>query len=889
MTMTCKSANVKKAFLLSILFLLQFAVTPLFSANALDGTFRLRALKDEIDRQFAASHYGSLRQSLKGSLQSREMVEGQTEIGFQVFNFAAGLYEYRRGRLMATGKHCYLFVESDRINSVAENSSQSFAQIAAHFDQSVYPTVEKWFGKPVVPAEFGLEDDRVFIFLVDINDSFSDGYVAGYFDHRDIEGLWGNQKPVFFMDIDPGVVGDSSDKRNPFYRTLAHELQHMVNFSIRHAAGHPVQERWLDEGFAMFSEYVYSGKVGADASRLPPSPHLARFLEKPALNLISNSNVSWFHEDHLFRQYGASFLFVTYLVEKLGGETESMQQSFMREFIRTKNAGVAGINEMFNHLALGFAEIFSNFTLALYIDDPAAAGGAWGFINKSLSFPDEAAQLPLKMVRHNTSGGTDSYMGSNGSVMPNSVAIEEIAVPGNFSVELKCDNQIRPAVAQLLPDGTGKLLFLESTDKPQTLSGDLSDGRRFFILPLAFKELPGISETYDYSFRSKLNKILIYPLPHPVFPDQFMIFLRSFAGPLKPPPVLRVSFGNIIDSPKLHAADETDQLFLTHYKIPGSGHGQAFCHYDDFSCSFSFSAATGTSEKVQTLDSGTARLSFSDTSGAVAAIVQTEILDTSLPEGTISGPHDILLGENASATLAVKHDDAARIGLVSLNDSGKPFAWIPAALRGNEIVAPLKSGGRYYFILDSRPPVLKDLKASIAANFETFLTFVVEDDVSGVDLDAVEVFLDNNPLQPVSVADGHINLGRLLPGEQNVTLKITDNAGNQVSASLRAAAGDADSIIVESFPNPATMRCFFRLSLAAPTAFNSATVKIFDTAGTEIRTLPLQPISAKALQAEWDLKNGHGKQVANGVYFYKARFADSNGARSKKGKISVLR
>lgn len=129
------------------------------------------------------------------------------------------------------------------------------------------------------------------------------------------------------MDIAPGEPGNPEDKCNSFYRTLAHEFQHMVNFSIQHANGSVEQERWLDEGFSMFSEYVFSGEIGSDPGRVPPAPHFERFLENHGVNLISNARESWFQEESLFRKYGASFLFVAYLVEKFGGHLRPFNSS----------------------------------------------------------------------------------------------------------------------------------------------------------------------------------------------------------------------------------------------------------------------------------------------------------------------------------------------------------------------------------------------------------------------------------------------------------------------------------------------------------------------------------------------------------------------------------
>ncbi len=237
------------------LFLLLAVLSAVLSAAGVegagmpvDGTFRLRAKKDVLDRQLRArmttdpEYAGRLR----AATVPVSLIPGSSVVGFQVYNFSAGVYEYRPGRFVAQGTYCNLFVERGKEALYGSQTSEIFRQIVAAFDEKVFPSVCRWFGQPIIPSAFNLPDERIYIFLVDIRDSFGEGYVAGYFDHRDIEGLFGNQKPVFFMDISPGEPGSPDDKCNSFYRTLAHEFQHMVKFSIQHANESSEQERWLD-------------------------------------------------------------------------------------------------------------------------------------------------------------------------------------------------------------------------------------------------------------------------------------------------------------------------------------------------------------------------------------------------------------------------------------------------------------------------------------------------------------------------------------------------------------------------------------------------------------------------------------------------------------------
>ena len=176
-----------------LIFLLLFNCSPGFgSAIPIDGTWYLRSKKKQLDKAFENKYLldKNFRKTLqKKALSSSEMRASFTKTSFQVFNFKTGAYEHRYGTLIEKGKHCYIFVDS----SISQDYVSDCTTIKNTFDNTVYPEVTSWFGKPIIPKIFSLPDDKIYIFLTDISDKFTNGYVAGYFDHRDLEGLWGNQ------------------------------------------------------------------------------------------------------------------------------------------------------------------------------------------------------------------------------------------------------------------------------------------------------------------------------------------------------------------------------------------------------------------------------------------------------------------------------------------------------------------------------------------------------------------------------------------------------------------------------------------------------------------------------------------------------------------------
>lgn len=824
------------------------------------------------------------------------LIPGQTETGFQVYNFALGNYEYRPGKLVAQGKFCNVYIERGKENLYGAGSAEIFAQIVKNFDEKVFPSVCRWFGKPQIPAGFNLADERVFIFLVDIYDRFSEGYVAGYFDHRDIEGLFGNQKPVFFMDIDPNEPGDPDDKSNPFYRTLAHEFQHMVNYSIQLANGQPEQERWLDEGFSMFSEYVFSGETGRDDARIPPSPHFERFLENPRVNLISNSRESWFMEDSLFRQYGASFMFVAYLVEKYGGETPSMAQQFTRELVRTGPKGCAGLNLLLNSVGTSFNEVFINFSLALMVDDVRSGNGLWGFNDKIRSFGRAAEILPLKISRYYAASGEDSFIGSENRTIGNSINVEEINGAGAIQLNLACEPGMTPYVAEIsrTDSGTIRPVPLDSEGKAR-IALDFNNLRRFFILPVALDDSFVESRQFNYSFKSAVNSYVMYPLPNPAFPEQFLIFLRSFAGAVEPVPQLQINFGNLVDRPVFEAVDASNTLFVAHYRLPGDGRGQAICNIGTDMCAFSFSAVRLRANTPQTILHGEASLLVTaDESGSMAMIAGPDSGAQVVPPGAVSGPFDVFLGQDASATFVLPAEEGRmlRTGLCRTDQDGRLLTWHPLHVSEGTVAAKIDGSGRYFLVADHQPPTFSAIQLRGNRSQQPVLFVDAADAQSGPAAETLQVMIDDVSIAaPVSGGfPCEIKLDAVEEGDHQISLSLRDHAGNRTSASLRAQLITPVRILqTVAYPNPCRNRVRISMSFAGAPVFSDAVVKIFDAAGHRVAGLQMAAGAGKTLWADWNLEKSDGKAVSNGVYFYRASATVENTKFKAQGKIAVLR
>lgn len=889
----------KSGYIFVLLFL--FLTVNLFAGakkTVKDGTFLLRQKKEQLDYQLKKKFLSdpTFRKNVIGGNRTN-LVLGNSEVGFQVYNFTVGGYEYKPGIFMAEGKFCRIFLEKKNLGIWGHESEKVLNQIVATFDNRVYPSVTSWFGEPFIPDEFSLSDNKIFIFLVDVQDNFAEGYVAGYFDHRDIDGLFGNQKPLFFMDINPGEPGNASDKANSFYRTLAHEFQHMVSFSRRIGKKIRAQERWLDEGLSMYSEFIFSGQVGENTECLPPSPHFERFIEDPDVNIFSNSNDSWFKEVSLYRQYGASFLFATYLIEKFGGETLLQKQKFTRDIIEIEKPGAEGLDSFLAANGSSLQDVFNNWVMACYLNDETLLNGKWYFPSIRTISDATVPQLPLKKVRHFYTREESSFVGAEGSIPPNSVNLEEISGDGKINLKFTFEKTMNPSLVNIYKDKTVGFRTLNLNDDGQAeVALNLDELDKAMVLPVGVKTQFAPYEKMRYSFSSTSRGLLLYPLPNPAFPDQFIIILRSMEQPIIATPSLKISFNNLIDSPAFSPVDQDKKLFVAHYRIPGTGKGQAICYSGDDSCSFSFSAATLRGSDSQEATAGNARLVISsiESSRSVSGMISIPIV-ADVPKGVdvLDGPFDIILTENSSATLILKGNKVSEggIGICALNEVGQGVNWNGTNVSENSLSASVTRSGRYYLVKDSESPTLKNLVILNSRN-GCQIRAELHDKISGINQDKVTISIDGREVRQRAFSDGELHcfsIPELAGGEHEFELRFEDNAGNQLTEMRsQVLVGNVYLAVPEVFPNPCKVRATIKFNFSAAINLIASSIKIYDCSGELVESISGNQSAPNQVEAVWSARNKSGRKVANGAYLAKIRIQTAQGVFKSRCKIAVV-
>lgn len=248
----------------------------------------------------------------------------------------------------------------------------------------------------------------------------------------------------------------------------------------------------------------------------------------------------------------------------------------------------------------------------------------------------------------------------------------------------------------------------------------------------------------------------------------------------------------------------------------------------------------------------------------------------------------------------------ASVGMGLFYQSGDEWKLVTAyRSNDNSYKAALKSSTTLALMRDSKAPVITlDDSMDFTKEFDSGhpeFKGKVEDWGSGVDNSALEAVFDGNLTQNFTVNDdGEFSfrtLTELTGGSHTVELKVGDRTGNRAtSGTMRFdVVNELKVSQIIQWPNPARsnyMYIRFKTNRADITEEN-VKIRIFDVAGHRVRNLSVAPRrNGGVYDFKWDMLNGKGKRVANGVYFAKVEIRDPNNPSIKFKatlKLAVLR
>ncbi|MCO7174830.1 hypothetical protein ACFP7A_04835 [Sporolactobacillus kofuensis] len=343
---------------------------------------------------------------LKNRMLTRS-VRASEQIGdsrnFWVSNLETNAYTQLNFRLDYSGTHANVWVANDQI------SSDDADKLGDQFDSSIYSSDVDNFGNPLDVDGNG----KINILCFDIQDGFdkSGGYVAGYFDPNDLtNGTDSNHSEILYMDTYPAMGTGSTKDVTEAYPTMAHEFQHLINFSQNVLAeGHSPMDTWMDEGLAMAAEQVYTGA--------PLQDEIDYYNADSAIS-DGQSLLYWDDDGDTLANYALSYLFMEYLRIQSGQGNQIYKQ-----LIDDPNSNYKAVQDLIHKYInpnLSFGQFMTDFRLALYYNSPI---GLYGFHGES-GFTN--------IVRKIYNGSSVNLRGGGAVVM----SAKSLAIPNDAGLNL---------------------------------------------------------------------------------------------------------------------------------------------------------------------------------------------------------------------------------------------------------------------------------------------------------------------------------------------------------------------------------------------------------------------------------------------------------------------
>jgi len=185
-------------------------------------------------------------------------------------------------------EHAYFWIQAG--TSFDEDDLEA---LASTFEDEIYPTNREFFGSEWSPGVDG-DPHLYIIFARDLGYSLA-GYFSSADEYHPLAHEYSNAHETFMLNADNVGLDEEFT-----YGVLAHEFQHMI---------HWYQDRnessWLNEGFSELAAFLN----GYDAGGFD-----YLYTSDPDLQLNDWPNDSSATSPH----YGASFLFVTYFLDRFG-------------------------------------------------------------------------------------------------------------------------------------------------------------------------------------------------------------------------------------------------------------------------------------------------------------------------------------------------------------------------------------------------------------------------------------------------------------------------------------------------------------------------------------------------------------------------------------------
>ncbi|MCL4833929.1 MAG: immune inhibitor A [Caldilineaceae bacterium] len=298
----------------------------------------------------------------------QEVAMTEYKIGDEIEFWASNVDDKRQFKVKATLIYttdvAYVWVESGK-----EHDKDKIIRSVDTFSEKSYPVEREFFGSEWKP---GIDKDPR-LHILHANDLGSS--IAGYYSSADefsnLANEFSNEKEMFYISLE--WLNRSRDYA--YYETvLAHEFQHMIHwYNDRN------EETWVNEGLSELAQEV--------AGYPPDTGFASVFASIPDTQLNTWSDNPAGNGEH----YGSAYLFMAYLLQRFG-------EDVTKAVVAHPANGIAGVSEALAETGhpLTFQDVFADWLVANYANDPDALGGNGLYGYKQLQAPSPSADKTFR-------------------------------------------------------------------------------------------------------------------------------------------------------------------------------------------------------------------------------------------------------------------------------------------------------------------------------------------------------------------------------------------------------------------------------------------------------------------------------------------------------------
>ena len=364
--------------------------------------------------------------------------------------------------LAAVTDHLYFWIEDG-----VDYSVKALDDLAAEFEDNIYPTNQEFFGSEWTPGVD--EDPHLYVIYARGLGAGIAGYYASINEYHPLVHEFSNAHETFMLNADNAGLTEGYT-----YGVLAHEFQHMIHWYRDRN-----ETSWLNEGFSELATLLTGLRDGP--------AHDYWYAQNPDSQLNDWPNDPNATTPH----YGSSFLFVTYFLDRFGNEAT-------KALVSDDLNGLQSVDKVLRDLEIvdpdtgsqiTADEFFLDWVVTNYIKDDYNVTDRFDYSN----YPDAPVFYPTESIDQ----------------CPTGVVYRDVHQYGVDYIELNCQGSYRllfegQQSVQLLPEypHSGSYAFWsnkgDQSDMRLTREFDFSDVSG--SITLDYWTWYDLEEDYDYVF-----------------------------------------------------------------------------------------------------------------------------------------------------------------------------------------------------------------------------------------------------------------------------------------------------------------------------------------------------------------------------------------------------